>query len=154
MLKYPVTFLLVYGAWIFFTFSLNVQELVAGLLASLVLAYIAKEFLFHEKAGKALNPARWARLIAYFFVWIVLEIWGNLDVAYRVITGRIKPAMISVPTKFRTDIGKTLIGNSITLTPGTLTVKAGETMTIHTIAYDKKKQVGKAFERFGLGVTE
>ena len=62
--------------------------------------------------------------------------------------------MVSVPTKFRTDIGKTLIGNSITLTPGTLTVKAGKTMLIHWIAYNKKKQVGKIFERFGTGVTE
>ena len=68
MLKYPVTLLLVYGAWILFTFSLNVQELVAGLLVSLVLAYVAKDFLFHEKASKALNPLRWARLIAYCLV--------------------------------------------------------------------------------------
>ena len=83
-----------------------------------------------------------------------LEIWGNLDVAYRIITGRIKPAMVSVPTRFKTDIGKTLIGNSITLTPGTLTVKAGETMMIHTIGYNKKQQIGKLFERFGIGVTE
>ncbi len=154
MLKFPVTFLLAFGAWIFFTATLDVQELVAGVIVSLVIAYIAKDFIFHEKPSKALNPVRWARFVAYFFVWLYLEIVANLDVAYRVATGRINPAIVKVPTKFRSDIGKSLLGNSITLTPGTLTIKAGDNLFVHWIAYNKKKRVGRLFERFGLGVTE
>lgn len=154
MLKFPVTFLLAFGAWIFFTASLNIQELIAGVVVSLVIAYIAKDFIFHGKPSKALNPVRWARFVAYFFIWLYLEIVANLDVAYRVLTGRIRPAVVEVPTRFRTDIGKSLIGNSITLTPGTLTIKAGENMFVHWIAYSKKKRIGSLFERFGLGVTE
>jgi len=154
MLKFPVTFLLVFGTWIFFTFSLDAQELILGLVVSLVIAYIAKEFVFHEKPSKALSPLRWAGLVVYFFVWLYLEILANLDVAYRILTGRINPAIVKVPTKFRTDVGKSLLGNSITLTPGTLTIKAGDDLFIHWIAYNSKKRVGSLFERFGLGVTE
>jgi multicomponent Na+:H+ antiporter subunit E len=154
MLKFPVTFLLAFGAWIFFTASLNIQELIAGVIVSLVIAYIAKDFIFHEKPSKALNPIRWVRFVAYFFVWLYLEIVANLDVAYRILTGRINPAIVEVPTKFRTDIGRALLGNSITLTPGTLTIKAGENLFVHWIAYSKRKRVGHSFERFGLEVTE
>jgi multicomponent Na+:H+ antiporter subunit E len=154
MLKFPVTFLLAFGAWIFFTASLNMQELVAGVLVSLVIAYIAKDFIFHEKPGKALNPVRWARFVAYFFVWLYLEILASLDVAYRIITGKVNPAIVRIPTGFRSDIGKTLLGNSITLTPGTLTIRAGDNMCIHWIAYHPKRRVGRLFERFGPGVTE
>lgn len=154
MLKFPVTFLLAFGAWLFFTASLNIQELTAGILVSLAIAYIAKDFIFHERAGKILNPVRWARFVVYFFVWLYLEIVANLDVAYRILTGRINPAIVNVQTRFKSDMGKSLVGNSITLTPGTLTIKAGSNMFIHWIAYNKKKQVGKLFERFGLEVTE
>lgn len=154
MLRFPVTFLLLFGAWIFFTSSLDAQEIIAGIVVSVVLAYISKDFIFHDRPGKALNPVRWARFIAYFFVWLWLEIIGNLDVAYRIITGRINPAIVNVHSRFKTDIGKMLIGNSITLTPGTLTIKAGEDMGVHCISYDKKKAVGSAFDKYGVGVTE
>lgn len=153
-LKFPVTFLLLFGAWLFFTSSLNIQELIVGVLVSLVIAYITKDFLFHKKPARVLNPVRWARFIAYFFVWLWLEIVANFDVAYRILTGRINPAIVNVHSKFKSDVGKAMIGNSITLTPGTLTIRAGENMGIHWIAYDKKKQVGKQFEKYGLGVTE
>lgn len=154
MLKFPVTFLLVFGAWIFLTSSVGMQELAAGAVVSLAISYIARDFIFHERPSKMLNPVRWGRFVAYFFVWLYLEIVSNLDVAYRIITGRIRPAIIEVPTKFRTDIGKALIGNSITLTPGTLTIRGGSEMLIHWIAYDRKRDVGRLFERFGPGVTE
>jgi multicomponent Na+:H+ antiporter subunit E len=154
MLKFPVTFLLVFVAWILVTFSLDVQELAVGAVVSLAVAYISKDYMFHDSPGKVLNPARWARGIVYFFAWLYLEIAGNLDVAYRILTGRINPAIIRIPTGFRSDIGKALFGNSVTLTPGTLTIKAGRDMYVHWIAYGRKRDVGGLFERFGLGVTE
>ncbi len=154
MLKFPVTFLLVLGAWVMFTSSINTQELIVGVFVSMVIAYISKDFIFHEKPSKALNPVRWVRFVAYFFAWIYLEIVGNIDVVYRIITGRINPAIVKVPVRFKTDIGKTLMGNSITLTPGTLTIKATDSLYVHWISYNRKKDVGRLFEKLGLGVTE
>ena len=133
-LRFPVTFLLLFGAWLFFTSSLNVQELVAGVLVSLVIAYITKDFLFHKKPARVLNPVRWARFVAYFFVWLWLEIVANFDVAYRILTGRINPAIVNVHSKFKSDVGRTMIGNSITLTPGTLVVDIdGQDLYVHWI---------------------
>lgn len=154
MLKFPVTFLFAFGTWIFFTASLSQQELLAGVLVSLVIAYISKDFIFHERPSKALNPARWARFFLYSVVWLYAEILANIDVAYRIITGRINPAIVKVPTRFRTDIGRTLLGNSITLTPGTLTIKAGDILFVHWISYNRKGRVGRLFEKYGPGVTE
>ncbi|RLF85748.1 cation:proton antiporter, partial [Thermococci archaeon] len=54
--------------------------------------------------------------------------WGmakaNLDVAYRVVTGKIKPGIVRVPVDLENEAQYTILSNSITLTPGTLTVDA------------------------------
>lgn len=154
MLKFLVTFLFVFGAWILFTASLNTQELLVGIIVSLAIAYISRGFIFHEKPSKALSPVRWARFFVFFLVWVYAEVVANIDVVYRIITGRINPAIVKVSTKSRTDIGKTLIGNSITLTPGTVTIRVTDSLFVHWISYDRKKKVGRLFERFGPGVTE
>ena len=51
---------------------------------------------------------------------------ANIDVAYRVITGKINPGIVKITPKLTTDLGITLLANSITLTPGTLTVDIDE----------------------------
>ena len=51
---------------------------------------------------------------------------ANIDVAYRVITGRIKPGIVKISPKLKTDAGLTMLANSITLTPGTLSVDVDE----------------------------
>jgi len=51
---------------------------------------------------------------------------ANVDVAYRVITGKINPGIIKISPNLKTDLGITLLANSITLTPGTLTVDIDE----------------------------
>ena len=47
---------------------------------------------------------------------------ANLDVAYRVITMRIRPGIVRISPGFKRDLSVTALANSITLTPGTLSV--------------------------------
>jgi multicomponent Na+:H+ antiporter subunit E len=49
---------------------------------------------------------------------------ANLDVVYRVIHPKmpIKPGIVKVKTRLQSESGRTALANSITLTPGTLTV--------------------------------
>jgi multicomponent Na+:H+ antiporter subunit E len=57
---------------------------------------------------------------------------ANIDVAKRVITGNINPGMVKVKTEMKTDLGIIMLANSITLTPGTLSVDIDEnTNTLH-----------------------
>lgn len=154
MIRFPVTVILTYIFWLLLTFSFTVENLIIGLFAALVVSFIASRFLFSKSHGKIFNPLRWARFIGYVFVWAYCEVVAHLDVIYRVITGRINPAVVKVPTKMKTDIGKTLLANSITLTPGTLTMWTDK-KDIHVHCLNRKKELpGKAFERFGRGVTE
>ena len=67
-------------------------------------------------------------MIAYFF-WLFVEVVkANFIVVKAVLSPNMKlsPSMIRVPALQSTDIGKTMFANSITLTPGTVSVDIGE----------------------------
>ena len=51
---------------------------------------------------------------------------ANIDVAYRVITGKINPGIVKISPNLKSDAAITLLANSITLTPGTLSVDIDE----------------------------
>ena len=73
---------------------------------------------------------------AYVFAFSWALIKSNLDVAFRVIKPSlpINPGIVKVKTKLKTPIGKMMLANSITLTPGTITVDIkDDTLYIHWI---------------------
>ena len=61
-----------------------------------------------------------------FFVYIYREIVkANIDVVARILSWRkapISPQMIEIPQSQETDLGAVIYANSITLTPGTVTI--------------------------------
>lgn len=76
---------------------------------------------------RLLNPLRLFYFILYLFgPFFFYMAKANVDVAYRVITGKINPGIIKLKTGLKTDFGVMLLANSITLTPGTLTVEVDE----------------------------
>jgi len=110
------------GAW-------SLEELVAGAFLSLVAGLIAGRVVGQREKGRRENPLRMLNplRILLFLVYLVGPFFvslakANLDVAYRVITGRIRPGIVRISPGLATDFGRTLLANSITLTPGTLTI--------------------------------
>lgn len=102
----------------------STEELVAGVIFSAVVAFATRDVI-GERASRFLNPVKWVGFAVYA---IGPLFWGmvkaNFDVAYRVITGRIKPGIVRVPVDLENDAQYTIMSNSITLTPGTLTIDA------------------------------
>jgi multicomponent Na+:H+ antiporter subunit E len=117
----------------------SVEEILIGLILSLITGFICQG-LFIKDSYRMANPARWILFIAYligpFFVALAK---ANIDVAYRVITGKIRPGIVKIKPDLKTDLGITMLANSITLTPGTLTVDIDEDtheLYIHWINVD------------------
>lgn len=155
MIKAVITFVTVYLFWIFMTFSVSPDELLLGAAVSLAVTYMSREFLFTKTRARALHPLRWLNGVVYLADFVWEEIKCHVDVAYRIITGRINPAIVKVRADLDTDIGKTMVANSITLTPGTLTIRiGGKNLFVHTINYAKDQKVGGSFERLASRVFE
>lgn len=97
------------------------EELVVGA----VFAVLAGALLRNRFIGKdlrMLNPRRWFTFLVYLFPFFLAMAKANVDVAYRVITGRINPAIVKINPNLKNDMSLTFLANSITLTPGTLSV--------------------------------
>jgi multicomponent Na+:H+ antiporter subunit E len=133
------------------------SELVAGVALALVTGGVTRTFLCRSGNFRMANPARWVLLPVYVVGPFLVEMAkANLDVAYRVITMRIRPGIIKVRSGMKTDLGMFLLANSITLTPGTITVDLDEEtrdLYVHNINIhpgDEKKPEIPAEELFSL----
>lgn len=148
------TFLLVFITWLALTYSLSLESLLIGFAVSFVITFISRHLLSPETPRIFFHPMRWLGFLAYMAYMVYAEALAHLDVIKRIFTGRIRPAIVSVQVGFDTHLGKTLLGNSITLTPGTLTVNVERKRTffVHAIAYRKGMDIGRGFTRFGKRV--
>ena len=94
------------------------------------------------------------------FAWECFK--ANIDVAYRVIHPDmpINPGIVKVKTSLKSETGLTFLANSITLTPGTLTVdidKENGSLYVHWIDVKNKDVKGateKIVKKFEKILTE
>ena len=134
-MKRFVHFLLLFGIWLLLTWSLHWQDLLVGV----IIAFIAELMLgdiYPVNAVKVLNPVRFFWFVVYVVAFLGYVIKANFDVAYRVlnINMPIRPGIVKVRTRLKTDMARTFLANSITLTPGTLSVDfIGDHLYIHWI---------------------
>ena len=122
------TFVLCYFFWILLTGSFDWQELVAGAVVSAGVALFSARWFVHESPGRFFS-GRLFILIWYcvaIFPWELIK--ANCDMAKRALSPKlnINPGIIKVPVDVPTEYGKTMLANSITLTPGTITVDIDE----------------------------
>ncbi|MCU0632455.1 MAG: Na+/H+ antiporter subunit E [Methanolinea sp.] len=133
MIPFVLTFLLALFIYLLLTAGSgglgfwSPSELVAGVALSLLTAAVARNLLCRSRDLRMANPIRLLLIPVYILGPFLLEVTkANLDVAYRVITGKIRPGIIRVQSGLKTDLGIFMLANSITLTPGTITVDIDE----------------------------
>jgi len=135
----------------------SASELIAGVALSLVTAAFARKMLCRAKNYRMANPLRF--LLVPFYVigpFFIEVIKANLDVAYRVITMRIRPGIVRVSSDLKSDLGIFMLANSITLTPGTITVDIDEDThdlyvhNIHVGVGDEAKPAIRDHELFSV----
>ncbi len=122
-------------------FLWSIEEIIFGLILSVLVGFITRKN-FVKKDFRMINPVRWFSFIGYLFGPFFIELAkANIDVAYRVFTGKIKPGIVKINPDLKTDLGITMLANSITLTPGTLSVDIDEkenSLYIHWINVKKE----------------
>ena len=123
-----IYFVLAFIVWILLTWpfvdgKIDMQLIIAGVVASAIVA-----FLFHEILPKEhhvfVSPVRIFWFIVYIPVFFYYVLMANIDVVYRVLHPKmpIHPGIVKIKTRLKSESAITALANSITLTPGTLTV--------------------------------
>ena len=136
--NFTITFFLLFAFWILLSARFDAFHLTLGIICSLLVSYLSHDLLFaNVRIGDI-------RIMVKRFLsaapWFLGQIFSaNLHVAYLALSPRmpVDPQIIRFKTKLESDISWVAMANSITLTPGTITVdiREGE-FFVH--ALDKK----------------
>ena len=135
MKNFIITFLILFGIWILLNNSLQVDILISGLVVSAIISGLlcTKCQIFE---GMNVGPKGIMMSFLFLGVFMVDLVKSNFDVAKRVLSPSlpINPGIVEVKTKLTSKFGRMLLANSITLTPGTLTVEVkDDSFFIHWI---------------------
>jgi len=128
MRRWPAIGLALAVLWVFvrgvtLELTLLLEEFIIGLLVGVPLAFLLRRF--YNPDLPLVGALRSAPPMAVYAALFVRElVTANLDVAYRVLHPSlpIDPTVIELPLRVESDLAVTTIANSITLTPGTLTM--------------------------------
>ncbi|MFO8235605.1 MAG: Na+/H+ antiporter subunit E [Bacteroidales bacterium] len=151
-----IAFIIALFFWVLLNNSFEPLILIIGAGVSLVLAIVfcSRCNVFSELK---LTPGAFIYSLIYIAVFLYELIKSNLDVARRILTPTlpINPGIVEVKTKLKSKMGKMILANSITLTPGTLTIDIqDDTLYIHWIDVksddinEATKQIVRKFEKY------
>jgi len=122
-MRYLALFILTFLFWLVLTFDLSVTNLIVGASAALITSLIFARY-FYNRLFKFLQVQRYF----WFFLYLIILIWecikANFDVAYRVLHPAmpIKPGIVKVKLDLQSEFARAMLANSITMTPGTISV--------------------------------
>lgn len=117
------TALILFAFWALLSGKFDIFHLTLGAVCSTVAAYLFHDLLFVNVRVGDIRIVAW-RFINYI-PWLLKQILlANIHVASLVLRPRmpINPQILTFKTKLETDISCVTLANSITLTPGTITV--------------------------------
>jgi multicomponent Na+:H+ antiporter subunit E len=140
--KWPVVGVLLAVLWLFvrgveLAPNRILGEFLIGLAFGLLIAFAFRRF-YTERTALSRNVRAAPYAVLYVGMFFKELLTANLDVAYRVLSPSmpIEPGVVVVPLRVQTDAAITTIANSITLTPGTLTMDYDDdtnTLYVHGI---------------------
>lgn len=122
--------------WLLFTGTFAPYSLLVGFFFSFLIALLTYSLFIHEKEAdrRALLP-RVHLLGVYIFVIIYKMYVASFNVLFNVIRGDINPRVVHFRTRLKSDVARVLLANSITLTPGTITLNLDDDhLIVHWLA--------------------
>ncbi|MCA1790244.1 MAG: Na+/H+ antiporter subunit E [Thioalkalivibrio sp.] len=125
---------ILYGFWLLLSGHYTPLLLTLGAISCALVVYIARRMDVVDEEGLPLHIG--ARFLVYL-PWILKEaLLANIALARIVLDPKlpIDPQLGRYPLPLKTDLGRVIYGNSVTLTPGTVTTAIeGDTIEVHVL---------------------
>lgn len=133
LISYAV-FLFVF--WLLLSGHMELLMLGFGLASVVLTVILVKRMTLIDHESYPLHLS--SKIPAYLAYILRAIIQANIDVAKRILTRKrpsISPKMVEVPLPLKTDLGRAIYANSITLTPGTVSVElAKDRIVVHALS--------------------
>lgn len=150
--------------WCFVHGTINVTNFLIGLVLGPFVIYPFRE-LYDFTRNKSYTDTilKIPKKLKFLSVLLIEIIKANIVVAKIVLSPKlnIKPGIVAVPIRTETDTGITAIANTITLTPGTLTIDVSDdrkVLYVHAIdasdPQDVRESIREDLEKYVLEAFE
>jgi multicomponent Na+:H+ antiporter subunit E len=155
-----LTFLLLLVAWVIFSGVIDVFHLSLGVISCVIVTWLSSDFLF-QNDGKGLQTrlVELGRFTGYCF-WLLWQIiLANIHVLKLALASNnreMRPQLVRFRTSLQSEFARYVFANSITLTPGTVTLSVeGDEFVVHAISRkvadelpgEMEKRVAKLFDQ-------
>ena len=130
-----------FAFWLILSGKFEAKYLIFGVVSAALVTFITQDLLQPEekprKKSRSAPPFKTAWRFFSYFAWLVYEILqANIQVTYLVLHPKlpIDPGLLRFRTRLQSKVGHIVLANSITLTPGTITVDLTEgTYLVHAL---------------------
>lgn len=138
-------YLLYFLLWVIFNGNFTLEICIFGIIIAGVMFAFTCKFMDYSVQKEKQNIRKIFRFIRYVIVLVMEIVKANFAVIHMILSEKeeIEPALVSFQSEMETSVGKALLANAITLTPGTITVSLeNEEYVVHCL--DDELAVGMA----------
>lgn len=137
-------FIVLFVFWLFLSAQFNIFHISAGIIFSLIVTYFAKPMFLNKPSDRGNITYITLRILRYV-IWLIYQIFvSGIDVTKRVLKLNmpINPGIIKCKLTLKSDFSLTVLANSITLTPGTMTMDiVNDEIFIHCLAIEDEQKL-------------
>ena len=135
MLHFISLGLALFAVWLLLSGMFEPLLIAFGIGSCLLVLWIAWRMDVVDREG---HPIHLGWRIIFYWIWLGWEIAkANIDVARRIIDPKlpIDPVLVELKTSQKSDLGQVIYANSITLTPGTVSIRVRQdSILVHAVA--------------------
>jgi multicomponent Na+:H+ antiporter subunit E len=150
---FVTTYILLLVIWVVFSGLLDPFHLTLGAISCLIVSLLSTRVLFPKSEPNPLIIFKRSFFLVQYLLWLLKEILiANIHVFYlAIVPGGIRhldPSIVEMKIKLQSEAAKYLLANSITLTPGTVTISIeGDRLLVHSISRTTTEGLGGNMER-------
>jgi multicomponent Na+:H+ antiporter subunit E len=121
------------GTWLILSGDFSTVSLIAGGVFALLCALFLFRVFFEKKVMERSDVfIRFDLLLLYFILLLIQSYRSTFQIIRMLFSGNYSPGIVRVKTRLRTSTGKTMLANTITLIPGTLSLwMEGQYIFVH-----------------------
>ena len=140
--RLALQFIISFVFWLILSGKLELKYLIFGLVSAALVTFVTQDLLEPQQGQRKARSsvaeflkAGWR--LFFYLLWLIYEIVkSNIQVAYIVLHPKlpVNPGLLRFSTRLQSRMGQIILANSITLTPGTITVDFTEgTYLVHAL---------------------
>ncbi len=143
-----IPFLLLLGFWMLLSPHHTPESLAVGIFVALGVTLFSRSLLFDQHEMPLYRLENLLMFMGFLVVLVLEVVKSNIEVARIVLSPNmpVEPEFVKVPLKIKNEVNRVILGNSITLTPGTLTVEITDTYcVVHALTKDSAESLRSSF---------